>query len=560
MDDNRQLFIDAEYCIDKYFDDHLQSRLDFYRSAREAQKTGELASGFGVRNTLLPGADYANHVTMSWPSQDVIRLGTDLSRDDGYQQDMKTLADAWRTAAIAKVGKERYIELSTRLGCDLAEAYVNHRMSMRMVDYEVDHYRMQGTSDYLAYSARKASFFRDSLSNPRDALQLLIEKRTVEKYNPSGLEKSVGKALGTVTDFVVTLPFAGVHSWGGLASLVGTEIAADVALDGALPDNSEACADVSMLVSKAVFGEDRDVLASLRKQTVSVNPYSSDIVRLANDQLGNKILRQSSSNLFTKKEYMPQYEPDPIGDAIPDYAAQSRHMLEEHFAGQGQAEGSSHYETANDGHAQDNDAGRTLPDGKQQSFDGWGSLLDGLGLGGFGDVGKNLGYVLGMLPDLMVGMFTGKTRNLNIKDNLFPLAAIFGGIFVKNPLLKLLLIGLGGANLLNKAGHEALDNARSSGVQPVRKFIEYGDEPLSPRLKDPHVKDDCLWVTIDGDPNVIAIRSEKALAAYEQGKLPLNTLANAVLARYDEQQLAVSEAYARGEEEEQTVTRQRGIQ
>ena len=50
---------------------------------------------------------------------------------------------------IAKVGKERYIELSTRLGCDLAEAYVNHRMSMRMVDYEVDHYRGQADTSIM---------------------------------------------------------------------------------------------------------------------------------------------------------------------------------------------------------------------------------------------------------------------------------------------------------------------------------------------------------------------------------------------------------------------------
>ena len=33
-------------------------------------------------------------------------------------------------------------------------------------------------------------------------------------------------------------------------------------------------------------------------------------------------------------------------------------------------------------------------------------------------------------------------------------------MFVKNPLLKMMLIGMGGANLLNKAGHEALANKR----------------------------------------------------------------------------------------------------
>lgn len=63
-----------------------------------------------------------------------------------------------------------------------------------------------------------------------------------------------------------------------------------------------------------------------------------------------------------------------------------------------------------------------------------------------------------MLPDMIIGMFTGKTPNLKLQDNLMPLAAIVGGMFVKNPLLKLLLIGFGGANILNKAGHAAISD------------------------------------------------------------------------------------------------------
>ena len=43
-----------------------------------------------------------------------------------------------------------------------------------------------------------------------------------------------------------------------------------------------------------------------------------------------------------------------------------------------------------------------------------------------------------------------------------PIASIMAGLFVKNPLLKMTLIGLGGANLINKAGHEQL--AKRDGV------------------------------------------------------------------------------------------------
>lgn len=557
MDDKEQLFVDAEYCIDKYFDEHLMSRLEFIRHSRESQRVGELATGFGVRNTFLPGQDYANNVAMSYPSNDIIRLGSDLARDKVFQNDLKVLSDAWKKAAVAKVGEERYNELSSRLGCDLSEAYVNHRLSMRMVDHEVDHYKMRETSDYLAYQARQDSLFMSRLSNPRDALQLYIEKRTVEKYNPSGMERGMGKVLGYATDFVVTLPMSGATSWGGLARLVGTEVAADVVLDKVSSGDTEVCQDVSMLVSKALFGEDSDVLSGYRQRTAEVSPYSSDIVRSANDLLGKKIMRQQPTNMFTKKDFMPKADIQPLG-AVPDYAGQLQQDIDAHFAiqeqfgSQSSRQGDASYQTASQVKSQEDASG--------QDYSGWGKILDGFGLGGFGEVGKNIGYVLAMLPDLLIGMFTGKTKYLNVSDNIFPIAAIFGGMFVKNPLLKLLLIGFGGANLLNKAGHEALERAEGRSTQPVRKYMDYADEPLSPRLKDPQVKGSDLWVTIDGDPNVVRIRSEAALDAYEKGLLPLNTLSNAVLAKYDEQQLVLQEAYARGEEEHQAVTRQRGIQ
>lgn len=53
-----------------------------------------------------------------------------------------------------------------------------------------------------------------------------------------------------------------------------------------------------------------------------------------------------------------------------------------------------------------------------------------------GDISKNLGYVLAMLPDILVGMFTGRTKSLDLGDNVLPIASIVAGIFIKNPILK----------------------------------------------------------------------------------------------------------------------------
>ena len=84
--------------------------------------------------------------------------------------------------------------------------------------------------------------------------------------------------------------------------------------------------------------------------------------------------------------------------------------------------------------------------------DGKGCLTS-FGLNGISDIGHNIGYVLAMLPDMLVGLFTGKTKSINLKDNMMPIASIVTGMFVKNPILKMILIGMGGLNLLNKAGH-----------------------------------------------------------------------------------------------------------
>ena len=54
--------------------------------------------------------------------------------------------------------------------------------------------------------------------------------------------------------------------------------------------------------------------------------------------------------------------------------------------------------------------------------EGWGNALQHAGLSDFSDVTKNLGYVLAMLPDMIIGMFTGKNPNLQLEDNLLPLA------------------------------------------------------------------------------------------------------------------------------------------
>lgn len=173
---------------------------------------------------------------------------------------------------------------------------------------------------------------------------------------------------------------------------------------------------------------------------------------------------------------------------------------------------------------------------------GWGKYLDHAGLNGVSDITKNLGYVFAMLPDMLIGMFTGRTSSFTVGNNILPLAAIAAGMFTRNPLLRLMLMGFGGANLLNNAGHEALEANAPKAIP--RNYKQYADEPLNPRLNNVYMRGRSLIADIDNRPVVINI-SDTVVDAYEKKAIPLNTLANAVLRKYDENSEKASNTYDR---------------
>ncbi len=158
-------------------------------------------------------------------------------------------------------------------------------------------------------------------------------------------------------------------------------------------------------------------------------------------------------------------------------------------------EGAQQTEPSEGVNQSEGEANNTQPE--QTNINGWQGLLTSFGLNGISDIGHNLGYVLAMLPDMLVGMFTGKTKSINIKDNMMPIASIVAGMFVKNPILKMVLIGMGGMNLLNKAGHEALDNCMFTGKT---KSINIKDnmKPIASIVPGMFVKNPILKMVLIG--------------------------------------------------------------
>lgn len=195
------------------------------------------------------------------------------------------------------------------------------------------------------------------------------------------------------------------------------------------------------------------------------------------------------------------------------------------------------------------------------NYSGWNNLLDSLGLTGSSDTFRHLGVTLATLPDMLLGVFTGRTKSLGLnKSTMMPLAALIGGSFIKNPLLKIPLMLYGGANLVNKVGQEALSEYRQERSQPQNiRYRQYADEELNSRISNPHVEGSVLIVDIDHVPRIVTMPPTLA-DAYQSGAIPLNTLANHILAKTDQMQQSshigqqaqdVAKQYEQGQEHEQ---------
>ena len=98
-------------------------------------------------------------------------------------------------------------------------------------------------------------------------------------------------------------------------------------------------------------------------------------------------------------------------------------------------------------HDRNNVAEGQIPSNMQ----GWSSAIDNMGMREMSDMRRNMGYVIAMLPDMLIGMFTGKTPNFKLEDNLLPLASIFGGMFFNgSPLARLFLLAYGGSAFIEE--------------------------------------------------------------------------------------------------------------
>ena len=391
---------------------------------------------------------------------------------------------------------------------------VTPEIEKMMIDKMIKDEVPKSSIEYIMRKAATNTIFYLPQAMSKSPLENHITEQAEKRYNPSALEKGTGYALGATADFLSMGGFGG--GWSSAAKFVGVDVGLNAALDH-FGGSTEYTPTGTKVAPEGKKKPDVPLIIApeYREQ------YLAEQAKKKTEQAQTTEQKPKPSQKV-EEDVRPAPSTEPIAETP---APQSTQATEQE-----------------------------LPQQTNQS--GWTGLLSSFGLNGMSDIGHNLGYVLAMLPDMILGAFTGKTKSLGLKDNLMPLASIVAGMFVRNPILKMVLVGMGGLNLLNKAGHEAIDNHKGIGqaqdaLMGRVNYKIYPDEPLNPRISQPQIKGNCLIAAIDKVPCTIAL-TDNVVDAFNQGALPLNTLANAVLAKHDQMRQLASENY---EAQQRTETR-----
>lgn len=575
-------FTELEYCLQSYFDGKLVPKMkqvqDTLANKQVDEKGRYQSSLVGIFASVNPYADNTDYVlkhTGKWNSkttEDYLAMcNQKIWKDKLIVKDLATIAGEWRNAVVKEIGRSKYDALSKACGEDLAYAYIAQRMENLMIGKLVKDNTPKSTMDYILRKAAQDSIWGMQEELMKSPLTAEIEARGEKAYKPSKTEKFAGKATASVVDAVT---MGGIGSWKSLATFVGSDMALGYALDtkkGNTEHRKEQAMELS--ISKGVFGQSGNAFASFRSQAKKVNATDNGYLKSINSKLNNKIhipQKAITRMAWTDNSYKfpflqeqekrnnPKYKDVPLIVALGKEDAYLKDKAKNDAAKVAEAE--RIIKEKNEAESLQEDAEQQQSEDTQQeqperdNSNGWDGLLKNFGLDGFSDIGNNLGYVIAMLPDILVGMFTGKTKSLGLKDNMMPIAAVLAGMFVKNPLLKMTLIGMGGANLLNKAGHEALANkqegnesnvALGSNTNAVR-YKSYPDEPLNPHITNPVLQGNSLVATIDKVPYTIQL-PEHVVGAYQAGALPLNTLANSILVKSDQMRQVAGRSYGEHE-------------
>ncbi len=565
---------EAEYCLMKYFIQHIKPIMDEENAAVAKEQREELRDYSGSAAGFMRSIASASKQAMLDDSLQQLRNGNGpcAMTDEDYLArvhdrilgnqsiigDLETLADVWREAVVEDIGQKRYDSISATIGADLALSYVDSRMEDFMLEKMAGERKPKSAAEYIIRKGAENSLFGLPMLCQRSPLEAELAQRADSQFKPTDGAKIGAKAVSAAADIA---SMGGAGSWNALAHALGFEAAF-----GAVEHYSEKQSTpvrgltIDECIQEAAWGKHSNVLTNARKEFSMLGSREEGFVPAVNEKLINKMEYGGGIDLHSHwingKATVwspfgwqdPNKEPEDKANKVPLVIAPGK---EQEYLDWKEAEDEKlkaapiekktvlmESVTETEQMHQDPKPQQEHPM-SETNHNSWSHFLQSFGLDGFGDIGRNLPYVLATLPDMLVGLFTGKTESVGLKKDMIPLASILLGLFIKNPLLKMLLIGMGGANLINQMGHESLGRQEA---QERGNYKIYADQPLNPRISEPAISGNVMVATIDGVPCQIAL-SETAAKACAAGALPLNTLANAVLAKHDQGNAMARENY-----------------
>ena len=302
---NSQRFAEIERLMGDYFGCHLapvMGRVQRDLSNRQADEMRAYSnSTAGILRSLatanMPGDDpYATlKITGKWNSkttEDYLAMCKEaIVGNKDMQRDLAVMAEEWRKAVVTEIGRERYDALSKQLGCDLAYAYIDHRMEQLMIEKMVKDRMPTSSADYIIRKAAQSSLFGLPYELNKSPLAAEIEAKGEAAYKPSRTEKAAGWAAGAGADVVA---MGGIGSWATFAKFVGIDMVMNVGMEHLSKKGSSQEVCVEECISKGVFGTGTNVFASFRKQAKVIKNHENSYIKATNSHFKNKI---STSNI-----------------------------------------------------------------------------------------------------------------------------------------------------------------------------------------------------------------------------------------------------------------------
>ena len=245
---------------------------------------------------------------------------------------------------------------------------VTPEIEKMMIDKMIKDEVPKSSIEYIMRKAATNTIFYLPQAMSKSPLENHITEQAEKRYNPSALEKGTGYALGATADFLSMGGFGG--GWSSAAKFVGVDVGLNAALDHfgggteytptgtkVTPEGKKK-PDVPLIIAPEY--REQYLTEQAKKKTEQVQPTEQK--PKANQKVDEDVRPAPSAEITTETP-----------------APQSAQATEQE-----------------------------LPQQTNQS--GWTGLLSSFGLNGMSDIGHNLGYVLAMLPDIILGAFTGKKK------------------------------------------------------------------------------------------------------------------------------------------------------